>query len=41
MDFPAYYFDQAKFVPHIKDFVVTMAYHIIPMIHTQVVQTTF
>lgn len=41
MDLPAYYFDNAKLVPHQKDFVVTLAYHIVPLDFTQTIQTTY
>ena len=30
MEIPAYYFYDARFVPHFKDYVVTMAFHVIP-----------
>ena len=40
MEFPAYYYYDAKFVPHLQDHLVTMAFHIIPN-GNQKVQTTF
>jgi hypothetical protein len=30
MEIPAYYYYDAKFVPHSQDQLVTMAFHIIP-----------
>lgn len=30
MEIPAFYYYDAKYVPHVKDFVVTMSFHIIP-----------
>jgi hypothetical protein len=43
MEIPAYHFYDARFVPHFKDYVVTMAFHIIPkkQMYQNNVQTTF
>ena len=30
MEIPAFYYNDAKYVPHFKDYVVTMSQHIIP-----------
>jgi hypothetical protein len=30
MEIPAFYYNDAKYVPHFKDFIVTMSFHIIP-----------
>ena len=30
MEIPAFYYNDAKFVPHFKDYCVTMSQHIIP-----------
>jgi len=30
MEMPVYYHSDAKFVPHVKDYLVTMGFHIIP-----------
>ena len=41
MEFPAFYYYNAKFVPHEKDHLVTMEFHIIPQNEKTTVQTTF
>jgi len=41
MEFPAYYLSDARFVPHIDDYVVTLAWHIIPKNKKQIVQSTW
>jgi hypothetical protein len=41
MEFPAYYIYDARFVPHMDDYVVTLAWHIIPKNNKQMVQTTW
>ena len=41
MEIPAYYYYDGKYVPTKKDFVVTMAFHIIPNKKIDNVQTTF
>ena len=41
MEFPAYYIQDAKFVPHEPDLIVQMAQHIIPKVFTHTVQTTW
>jgi hypothetical protein len=33
IEFPAYYYFDSKFVPHEKDLIVVLAYHIIPGEH--------
>ena len=30
MEIPAFYYNNAKYVPHFKDYMVTMSQHIIP-----------
>ena len=30
MEFPGYYINNAKFVPHYDDYIVQLAWHIIP-----------
>ena len=40
MEFPAYYIQDAKFVPHKPDLIVQMAQHIIPKGYTHTIQTT-
>jgi len=30
MEMPVYYHQDAKFVPHVRDHIVTMGFHIIP-----------
>ena len=30
MEIPAFYYNDAKYVPHFKDYMVTMSQHIIP-----------
>ena len=41
LEFPAYYYHSAKFVPHFPKNVVTMGFHIIPRASNATVQTTF
>jgi len=41
MEIPAYYYADAKFVPHYPDHIITMSFHIIPKDFQQTVQTTF
>jgi len=43
MEIPAFHFYDAKFVPHFKAYVVTMAFHVIPkkQAFQNNVQTTF
>ena len=41
MEFPAFYYYNAKFVPNLKDHLVTMEFHIIPQNGKTKVQTTF
>lgn len=40
IEFPAYYYADAKFVPHYDDLIVDMSYHIIPLGSHHNVQTT-
>jgi len=40
-EFPSYYLNTARFVPHVKGHIVTLAWHIIPRNANQVVQTTW
>ena len=39
IEFPAYYFQDAKFVPHYDNLIIVMAYHIIPMQYEHTVRT--
>ena len=41
MEIPAFYYTDAKYVPHVKDFVVTMSYHIVPQNNPNSIQTTY
>jgi hypothetical protein len=41
MEFPAFYYYDAVFVPHMKDHLVSMSFHIIPENDQERVQTTF
>ena len=41
MDFPAYYYHQARFVPHVENAIITLSYHITPKSYAHTVQTTW
>ena len=41
MEIPAMYIYKAKFVPHVHDHIVQLAWHIIPKEFSQTVQTTY
>ena len=41
MEIPAYYIYDARFVPHVKDYIVTLTWHILPKSFTSTVQTTY
>lgn len=41
MEMPAFYIHQAKLVPHFKNYIIILAWHIVPKGFSQTIQTTY
>ena len=41
MEFPGFYFNNAKFVPNQQNYILTLGWHVIPKSFNQQIQTTY